>query len=168
MSIYHIHHIIPKHMGGTNDPSNLIQLTVEEHAEAHKKLWEQYGYKQDYYAWKGLSGAIGKEEIIKGLISHPGKSNPFYGCKHTPETKKKMSEAKKGKYLGENNPLYGRKNPLLAERNKRGHSLEARNKMSEKRKGRIWIKKGDKQTLISLDEFEKYSLLGWVRGRCRS
>ena len=39
----HKHHIIPKHMGGTNDPSNLIELTVEEHAEAHKLLWEQYG-----------------------------------------------------------------------------------------------------------------------------
>ena len=40
--IKHKHHIIPKHMGGTDDPSNLIELTVEEHAEAHKILFEKY------------------------------------------------------------------------------------------------------------------------------
>ena len=35
--IYHNHHILPKHMGGTDDPENIIKLTIEEHAEAHKK-----------------------------------------------------------------------------------------------------------------------------------
>ena len=38
--IYHNHHIIPKHMGGSYDPSNLVRLTIEEHAEAHKTLYE--------------------------------------------------------------------------------------------------------------------------------
>lgn len=51
-------------MGGTDDPSNLLELSIEEHAEAHKKLYEQYGKKEDYIAWKGLSGKIGKEEIM--------------------------------------------------------------------------------------------------------
>jgi hypothetical protein len=43
----HLHHIVSKHMGGTDDPSNLIELTVEEHAEAHRKLFEQDGCWQD-------------------------------------------------------------------------------------------------------------------------
>jgi hypothetical protein len=55
-------------MGGSDDPSNIIKLSIEEHAASHKKLWEEHGHKQDYYAWKGLSGALGKEEIIIGLL----------------------------------------------------------------------------------------------------
>lgn len=67
----HKHHIVPRHAGGTNDPSNLIELSVEEHAEAHKILWEKYNRYQDYYAWQGLSGLIGKENIIKGIMNQP-------------------------------------------------------------------------------------------------
>ena len=63
MTIYHNHHIIPRHMGGTDDPSNLVRLTVEEHALAHKKLYEEHGRHEDWLAWKGLEGFIGKEEI---------------------------------------------------------------------------------------------------------
>ena len=37
----HKHHIIPRHAGGSNDPDNSVYLTVEEHAEAHKKLYEK-------------------------------------------------------------------------------------------------------------------------------
>ena len=59
----HKHHIIPRHMGGTDDPSNIIELSVEEHAEAHRVLYEKYGKREDYIAWKGLSGNIGKEDI---------------------------------------------------------------------------------------------------------
>ncbi len=86
----HKHHIIPRHMGGTDDPSNLIELTVEEHAEAHRKLWEQYGNIKDYCAWKGLEGTIGKEEIVRLLMDPTGRV-------HTEETKQKISEAHKGK-----------------------------------------------------------------------
>ena len=67
MTIYHTHHIIPKHMGGSDDPSNLIKLTIEEHAEAHKVLYETYGCWQDELAWKGLSGQIGKEGILEEI-----------------------------------------------------------------------------------------------------
>ena len=60
----HKHHIIPKHMGGTDDPENLIELTVEEHAEAHRVLYEKNGHWEDKLAWLGLSGQIGCDEAI--------------------------------------------------------------------------------------------------------
>lgn len=68
-------------MGGTNDPSNLIELTVEEHAEAHKKLFEQHGHLQDKLAWLGLSGLISTAEIVHTLQTEgmKGSKNPMYG-----------------------------------------------------------------------------------------
>jgi hypothetical protein len=89
----HKHHIIPKHAGGTDDPSNLVELTVEEHAEAHKKLFEQYGRWQDELAWKALSGHIGKEEIIRLSQSNgvSGDKNPS----KRPDVMAKIMETKR-------------------------------------------------------------------------
>jgi hypothetical protein len=70
---YHIHHIVPKHMGGTDDPSNLIKLTVEQHAEAHKKLWEEHGKWQDYIAYKVLCSEINQEEAKNILRKEAGR-----------------------------------------------------------------------------------------------
>lgn len=69
----HRHHIIPRHMGGTDDPSNIVEMTIEEHALAHKTLYEEFGKKEDYLAWKGLEGSIEIEEIISLRCSIGGK-----------------------------------------------------------------------------------------------
>ncbi len=116
----HKHHIVPRHMGGSDDPSNLIELTVEEHAEAHKKLWEQYGNIKDYCAWKGLEGTIGKEEIVRLLMDPTGRV-------HTEETKQKMSEAHKGK----SKHTEESKEKLRQFRTGMRHSEETKNKISE-------------------------------------
>lgn len=88
----HKHHIIPKHMGGTDDPSNLIEITVEEHAEAHRILYEKHGNWQDYLAWQGLTKRISCEEVAReaSRLANTGK-------KLSEETRRKISEAKRGK-----------------------------------------------------------------------
>ena len=63
--ITHKHHIIPRHAGGSDDPANLVELTVEEHANAHKLLYEQEGRWQDKLAWQALSGQISMSEASK-------------------------------------------------------------------------------------------------------
>jgi hypothetical protein len=90
-------------MGGTDDPSNLVQLTVEQHAEAHRKLYEEYGNIEDYLAWRGLNGSIDKQTIIKELQSLGGKKGgkALKGKKLSENTKKKMSDAHKGKIVNE-------------------------------------------------------------------
>lgn len=93
----HKHHIIPRHAGGTDDPSNIVELTVEEHAETHRKLYEQYGRWQDKLAYEGLSGQIPSKEVISKLYKENGKQNVQY-C-HTRESWKKMSMTKKGSKL---------------------------------------------------------------------
>ena len=107
----HKHHIVPRHMGGSDDPSNLIELTVEEHAEAHKKLYEEHGRQQDLCAWKSLSGQIGKEEIqlLKSSMGGNGNKGKPKSATHkakisakrheqvfTKETKNKISKSAVG------------------------------------------------------------------------
>jgi hypothetical protein len=150
-SIYHSHHIIPRHAGGTDHPDNIARLTVEEHVEAHRKLYEKYGRWQDRVAYEGLLGFKGKEQIIKEIQSRPKseeeKKNMSIAAykrtdirKHSEETKKKMSETakkqnrasflneqrKKVKHKrGEEHPMYGKT-----------HSEETKKKMSESAKKR--------------------------------
>lgn len=100
MSIYHKHHIIPKHMGGTNDSSNLVEVTIEEHAAIHKQLWEILGYEEDRIAWKALSGQISMGEASKLAIlmgAERGRKNRPTGLKRSEESKIKQSKAMKDK-----------------------------------------------------------------------
>jgi hypothetical protein len=63
MKLTHKHHIEPKYRKTNN--RNRIELSVQEHAEAHRVLYEQDGNWQDLVAWKCLSGAISKAEAIR-------------------------------------------------------------------------------------------------------
>lgn len=73
--IYHKHHIIPRHLGGTDEPSNLIKLTPNQHAEAHRKLWKKYGRWQDYCAWQGLAKLSKGKEHYKLLMTQRNKAS---------------------------------------------------------------------------------------------
>lgn len=118
--MYHKHHIVPRHMGGSDDPSNIKVVTVEQHANEHKLLWEKYGKKEDFIAWQALSGNINSEEarIEAVKVANTGRKQteehkrkrvssrmktcptPTLGKKLPPaseERKQKISEAHKGK-----------------------------------------------------------------------
>jgi hypothetical protein len=78
MATKHIHHVIPLHMGGTDEPSNLIELTIAEHrAKVVKTLKHGPGEKNSMF------GKFGKD-------------NPHFGMKRTDETGAKISASRKG------------------------------------------------------------------------
>lgn len=109
MAFTHTHHIVPRHAGGTDDPSNLIEVTIEQHAELHLARYLEYGERGDWWAFMGLSGQMGKEEILaekcKVMLGKnhseetKQKMRRPHGPKHTPESKAKISAARKGKKL---------------------------------------------------------------------
>ena len=80
---YHIHHIIPRHAGGTDEPSNLVALTIEEHAEAHRQLWLQYGRLEDKYAWLGLAGLTDEASAAGQELANRKKAAPEFREKMT-------------------------------------------------------------------------------------
>lgn len=141
-TLFHKHHIIPRHAGGTDDPSNLIYLTVEEHAEAHRLLFEQYGRWQDELAWKALSGAIGKDEIIYRKVS------PNLGKKLSDETRKKMSE---------NNPMKRKEISEKSGNTRSGtnRSNETKLKISLKMKGKAQSEEAKQKRSESMKHYHK-------------
>lgn len=74
-------------------------------------------------ALKGSHWSEEHRQIISQKFT--GKNNPFYGKKHTEETKQKISESRKGQCSGENHHFYGKK-----------HTKEELKKMSDNRKGK--------------------------------
>ncbi len=137
----HKHHIIPKYkckeLGIDPDfPENIRELTVEEHAKAHKDLYETYGRWQDKVAWLAISGRIGKEEIIRMTVSESHK-----GKKYTEETKRKMSESLKGNRNAKGFKHTEEAKRKIGEASKvretgKTRSEESKRKMSESHKGK--------------------------------
>ncbi len=89
MAIYHWHHIVPRHAGGTNDPENLVRVTVEEHAELHFARYLKYGEMGDWLAAYSLSGQITHAEAAAEARREFQKQNP----NHHSEAGKKGGKA---------------------------------------------------------------------------
>ena len=144
-----MHHIIPRCMNGSNDPSNIAILTAEEHYIAHlllvkihpmnKSLWYAANMMANrnnkLYAWikqkhaqvvsedrKGKKSSVEtRQKISKSLT---GEKNPRYGKKHTEEAKESIRQHNLNR------------DPLLYKQigdSRRGklHTVESKQKMSK-------------------------------------
>jgi hypothetical protein len=70
----HNHHLLPKHLGGTDDPSNIVEgISITRHAMFHYANWQLLKSEGDLIAYKALAGTIGKEEIVEMVLSLAGK-----------------------------------------------------------------------------------------------
>ncbi len=112
------HHVIPKSLGGPDEPDNIVYLTAREHFICHWLLTKIYTGKdkhkmlnalrmmraenpnQQRYKTKITSRVyenLKKEYSILQSKKHLGKNNPMYGRTHSEETRQKISKANSGR-----------------------------------------------------------------------
>ena len=132
------HHIIPKCMGGTNNPTNLVKLSAREHYICHWLLAKHYNNKQLWAAFsmmvqvspkhqRNITGRMFERAKIARSIASSGSNNPMYGREssfkfHTEETKEKIRLSKLGK----------KRTPFT----RPAHTAETKLKMSLAKKGK--------------------------------
>ena len=118
------------------------------------------------YGYNLTSGGEGlrnpsEETLRKMSKARQGQTSPMKGRRHSLESRKKISDAQKGKRQGQDNPFYGK-----------SHSVDTRRKISKKKQGHIPWNKG--KTDIYSDETRRSiseSLKGntpWIKGKTHS
>ncbi|WP_144378527.1 NUMOD3 domain-containing DNA-binding protein [Mesorhizobium amorphae] len=104
------HHKVPRSLGGTNDPANIVRLTLRKHFLAHwllTKCTEGVARKK---MLKALGCMIGNRKArisswqyaVARQASHEGRRgepSPNKGKSASAETRRKQSEAKRGRTL---------------------------------------------------------------------
>jgi hypothetical protein len=99
--VLHLHHILPKHLEtGLPDKVNTAYLSVDDHIRAHLLLAEcftkgSYERLANIRSAKLLSkNSIKELHLLEELSKFSkGVDNPFFGKKHTEETKQRLREA---------------------------------------------------------------------------
>ena len=95
------HHIVPKSLGGTDEESNLVDLTAREHLIAHMLLPRFAENKKPM--WQALWCMVHMGEVkLTGRLYEQVKieiSAALKGRKLSPETCAKMGAAKKGRKM---------------------------------------------------------------------
>lgn len=99
------HHALPRSLGGDDSKSNMISLSAGDHYFAHLLLAKIHGKGMWNALW--LMAQTGSTASGRGVLSKrhtyeavkkrmaeamTGKNNPFYGKKHSAETRKRISE----------------------------------------------------------------------------
>jgi len=106
------HHIMPKSLGGSNDPENIVKLTAREHLICHRLLIKmtegKAKSKMAFAAWRivFVSNTHKRHAVsartyasIRNEVAIARK-NSKGSFKHSPESKEKISKGNTGKRLG--------------------------------------------------------------------
>lgn len=157
------HHILPRSLGGSNDKSNLVELTAKEHFIVHMLLCKftvGVTRRSMLYAFKAMSYCIkdGRDYKINSRIAQKLRSE----LKFSDEHKQKMSEKKLGRIIPIQTKLKMSlqhiKNTYL-----KGHNIN----FKDGNKHRIIIHKGTKTKRVNLENIKNYLEKGFKLGRYR-
>ena len=165
-------------MGGSDDPSNIVELSIKEHAEAHKKLYKQYGKTEDKIAWLSLSGILKKEETYQEKVKLGRENaNKILEKKYGPNWRSIISQkgADRIKEIIKENPDYlkgrtdmkGDKNPMFG----KSHNSNTRKILSKLQTGKrnsqygtMWIYSLEEKKSKKIKKDEVIPA-GWLAGR---
>jgi hypothetical protein len=165
-----VHHILPKSLGGSNDKSNLVELTAREHFLVHLllcKFTKGQAKRSMLYAFKCMCyyKKDGRDYKINSRIAQKLRSELKFSKKHldnlrkshlgirpSKETRLKMSKIHKG-----NKYCLGKKT-----------SKETKQKLSEIRKQLIWVNNNIQSKRIKKDDIQNYLNIGYKLGRDKS
>jgi hypothetical protein len=159
------HHIIPKSLGGSNEPSNLVKLTPKEHYICHLLLIKMVAGKAKTsmrYAFYMMSKrnphqqnrikvssrqyVFMKEQMI---LANKERLGPNKGKKNLPETNAKISASLKGKSKPKRSKEHSEK---LGKFEK---TLEYRNKISQARKAQKGLQVRSDETKKKMSAWQK-------------
>lgn len=126
----HNHHLIPKHLGGTDDKNNIIEnISVTRHAMFHYANWLLYKSDGDYIAYKALSGTIGKEELVKELCLMGSKKAGKVAKESGQLRDAALKQPREARVeIGNKLSKWNRENKNSNKRNSRKETYELRNK----------------------------------------
>lgn len=127
-----IHHIVPKSIGGTDNPNNLVMFTGREHFIAHMLLWKTYPEDISLMRAAFMMSSRWKSGDIDSNIPQNSKTYA--------RLREEYSQAVSQQCSGENNPMFGVTHPPeVMER------IKATRKETERRKRLInWRLSNDK------------------------
>ena len=133
----HVHHVIPRSMGGSNDSSNLVLLSPYDHALVHALDFLEGGpwFDNRHEAWPLLPDEL-RDEVLKEQSRrmsgehHPlfgkfAEAHPRFGQRHSEEHKQRMSVLMRGP----NNPMFGKPGARAG----KTHTVEAKQKIKDAR-----------------------------------
>jgi hypothetical protein len=154
---FHRHHVVPRHLGGTDAPSNLVMLHPYDHAIAHFVRWKMYGTDGDAWAFNRLKGWLDDGSFTVKGMHHSRETKKLIGQHsasrirkpHTQETKEKISAAKAGK---------------VSNRKGSKHSAEAIQKMRESHIGQEAWNKGSVGVMTAWNKGLTGKQAAWNKG----
>jgi hypothetical protein len=150
------HHIVPRCMGGTNDKSNLVDLTTEEHYVTHQILIKIYpNIPALIFAAHMMTAGRNSNKTYGWLrrlhVEALRKINT--GRKVSDETRAKMSLSKKGK-IGKKHTIES-KEKISKTSSERRHAAETKQKIADANIGSVRTEETKMKISLSLTGKEK-------------